>query len=402
MNKILPDLIKSDLIREVIDPALLNSFRGDLTMQRSYKNGLGYPVVLVDRDNIEYLIHPLNAAGSITHEFKIVETISFSSLSVNINAQSLSNALESSPKAVAINKSLEHNLALKTSYSQFQDRTVITIEYILSANTFASKRHAVYLDELDISVCKQGIDYQVVHPYSPIGQSLIVKNSHNENGFNYVVLINDPDDIFGTRYVNIANRVFRVRVAKDRSMKPGVYIYTKGGNIDLSDYSERELVEEFSFAEADEKVPLFKTPALAKDFGDAHLTRVEELKAKEAEVKIKEAEFKKLKADVELEKAILDGKLKTQEAEFKKEQLEQQIRMKQLEDELFREKLQRDRLREEQKYHQDRQRDDYKYHQDMNTMKRKDASEFLKWLPGVVTSVIGIITLILQIKAKVP
>ena len=153
-------------------------------------------------------------------------------------------------------------------------------------------------------------------------------------------------------------------------MKPGVYIYTKGGNIDLSDYSERELVEEFSFAEADEKVPLFKTPALAKDFGDAHLTRVEELKAKEAE--------------------------------FKKEQLEQQIRMKQLEDELFREKLQRDRLREEQKYHQDRQRDDYKYHQDMNTMKRKDASEFLKWLPGVVTSVIGIITLILQIKAKVP
>ena len=80
---------------------------------------------------------------------------------------------------------------------------------------------------------------------------------------------------------------------------------------------------------------------------------------------------------------------------------EEQV-MKQLEDELFREKLQRDRLREEQKYHQDRQRDDYKYHQDMNTMKRKDASEFLKWLPGVVTSVIGIITLILQIKAKVP
>lgn len=382
MNNVLPDLIKVDSVKEIIDSSILNAFRSDLTVQRSYKNGLGYPVTLVDRDNVEYLIHPPNAAGSITHEFRVVETISFSSSSVNINTTSLLNAINNSPKANAINKSLEQTLARKASFSQMNDKTTIIVEYILSANTFAQRRHAVYLEDLDITLCRQGADYHVVHPYSAIGQSLIVQHAHNENGFNYVVLINDPDGVFGTRYINIANRVFRVRTTKDRSMRPGVYVYAKGGQIDLEDYSERELVEEFTFADADAKVPLFKTPSLAKDFGDAHLSRLEE-------VKIKEAELKKMKAELELEKAMLDGTLKTQEAEFKKEQLEQQMRMKQLEDELFREKLWRDKAQQ-----------DYKYQQDMNTMNRKDTHEFLKMLPGIVTSVLGIVTLILQIKAK--
>lgn len=396
MNNVLPDLIDTDSVKGLDDNSQLNVFRSDFSIQRCYKNGLGYPVILVDRDNIEYLIYPPNGAGSITHELVIIETISFSSNSVNINTNSVLNAIEYSRKAKVMYNSLEKITNRRTHQVQYHDKTIITIEYSLTADTFARKRHAVYLGELDVTVCKQGYDYQVVHPYSPIGQSLIIQNGHNENGFNYVVLINDPEGVFGPRYINIANRIFRVKTTKDRSTKPGVYIYTKGGQVDLNDYSEKDLVEEYTFAEADEKVPLFKTATLAKDFGDAQLSRQEEIrsqetevKRKEAEVRIKEAELKKMKAELELEKAMLDGKLKTQEAQFKKEQLEQQMRMKNLEDELDRAKMARERMQQE-----------FKHQADMNNINRKDTHELLKIIPAIATAILGVVTLILQIKAK--
>lgn len=396
MNNVLPDLIDTDSVKGLDDNSQLNVFRSDFSIQRYYKNGLGYPVILVDRDNIEYLIYPPNGAGSITHELVIIETISFSSNSVNINTNSVLNAIEYSRKAKVMHNSLEKINTRRTHQVQYHDKTTITIEYSLTADTFTRKRYAVYLGELDVTICKQGYDYQVVHPYSPIGQSLIIQNSHNENGFNYVVLINDPEGVFGPRYINIANRIFRVKTTKDRSTKPGVYIYTKGGQVDLNDYSEKDLVEEYTFAEADEKVPLFKTATLAKDFGDAQLSRQEEIKSqetevkrKEAEVRIKEAELKKMKAEVELEKAMLDGKLKTQEAQFKKEQLEQQMRMKNLEDELDRAKMARERMQQE-----------FKHQADMNNINRKDTHELLKIIPAIATAILGVVTLILQIKAK--
>lgn len=396
MNNVLPDLIDTDSVKGLDDNSQLNAFRPDFSIQRCYRNGLGYPVILVDRDNIEYLIYPPNGAGSITHELVIIETISFSSNSVNINTNSVLNVIEYSRKAKVMYDSLEKITTRRMRQVQYHDKTIIIIEYSLTADTFTRKRHAVYLGELDVTVCKQGYDYQVVHPYSPIGQSLIIQNGHNENGFNYVVLINDPEGVFGPRYINIANRIFRVKTTKDRSTKPGVYIYTKGGQVDLNDYSEKDLVEEYTFAEADEKVPLFKTATLAKDFGDAQLSRQEEIrsqetevKRKEAEVRIKEAELKKMKAELELEKAMLDGKLKTQEAQFKKEQLEQQMRMKNLEDELDRAKMARERMQQE-----------FKHQADMNNINRKDTHELLKIIPAIATAILGVVTLILQIKAK--
>lgn len=382
LNHVLPTTTEFDHVKEILDSNKLRDFKSDFTVQRSYRNGLGFPITIVDRDNIEYTISPNVAAGNITHSFTIVETISFSPNVVNINVESVLNAINSSPKAQAIKISLDNLMSLKATSHHISNNTTIIVEYTLSGNAFARRRHAVYLESLDLTICKKGYDYNVVHPYSAIGQSLIVKSSQNLDGFNYIVVINDPDEIYGQRYINIANRVFRVRITKDRSSRPGVYIYSKGTQINLKTLEENELAEFFEFGEADDKVPLFKTPSLAKDFGDAHLSRADE-------IKIKEAELKLAKADVDLEKTMLEGKLKTQEAEFKKEQLEQQMKMKQLEDELFREKLLRDRIQQ-----------DYKHKQDMASMDRKDVSDILKWVPSLITGILGIAGLVLQYKLK--
>lgn len=382
MNHILPETVSVDFIKSVTAEEIAKqNKRNDLTITRSYRNGLGYSVDIIDRNNVVFTIPKSNTGFEVTNELTIVETIVLAE-GVNINVDSLLTEAENSAIINAYKTSIQRRKDLQVKFTTTSNQ--IMIEYAINANQLARYRHRIYFPELDMTICRSGTDYTVVHPYSLIGQSLIVQSQLNSQGFNYTVIINDPDYQHGKRYINISNRVFEVEITRDHSMKPGVYIFTKGSCLSAEDYGKVNSQYFFDFKEADEKVPLWKTASLAKDFGDAHLSRTEELK-------IRESEIKQAKAELELQKTMLESDLKTIEADYKREQYERDSKMKRLEDELHREKLERERLQAR-----------LKHEQDMMSLNRKDASDFMKWLPGIVNAIVGIVNIALAVKGSKP
>ena len=367
MTVILPENGSVDSVRYIPQQEVpsLNQKR-DLTITRSYRNDLGFTVNMIDRNNVVYQIQP--QAGHVKHEFVIVETIVFTS-NVKINTNLLLDVGRTSAVADNINKSLKEGHSVRV----FTDTNQVIIEYVITANQLARQNHRVYFEEVDITIAHPSVDYTVVHPYSPIGQSLIVQHRLNEMGFNYIVVINDPHRIHGPRYINISNRVFKVETTRDSSMKPGVYLYAKGEAVNTEDYGKCVADYFFEFNEADEKVPLFKTASDAKDFGDAHLSRTEEIKTLEAKVKREEAELK-------LRKLTLESELNKLKAEHEIEKIK-------LTDDLEKEKRERER-----------ETANLKHQIEMNSLQRKDLSEFTKWLPGVVVAVTALLNLYVAMK----
>lgn len=367
MTVILPENGSVDSVRHIPQQEIPNlNHKRDLTITRTYRNDLGYAVNMIDRNNVVYQIQP--QAGHVKHEFVIVETIVFTS-NVKINTNLLLDVGRTSAVAENINKSLKEGHSVRV----FTDTNQVIIEYVITANQLARQNHRVYFEEVDITIAHPSVDYTVVHPYSPIGQSLIVQHRLNEMGFNYIVVINDPHRVHGTRYINISNRVFKVETTRDSSMKPGVYLYAKGEAVNTEDYGKSIADYFFEFSEADEKVPLFKTASDAKDFGDAHLSRTEEIKKLEAKVKKEEAELK-------LEKLTLESTINKMKADHEIEKIK-------LIDELENEKRTRER-----------ETATLKHQIEMNSLNRKDLSEFTKWLPGLLVAITALANLYVTMK----
>lgn len=376
MSVILPENSTVDIIKNISgdDYSFLNQKR-DLTISRTYRNDLGYTVSIVDRNNVCYDINSSLSSGVVNNEFVVVDTITFNN-NVKINTNLLLN--ESSVNKVK--EAFESSLKDKSNARILSTHNQLIIEYVVSANTLARHSHRLYLEELDITVCMQGVDYKVVHPYSLIGQSLIVQHRLNEMGFNYIVVINDPNGVFGARYINISNRVFKVEITRDSSLKPGVYLYVKGEAVNTEDYGKRTADYFFDFKEADAKVPLWKTASEAKDFGDAQLSRQEEIKTTEARLKALEAELK-------LKKLTLESELATMKANYDADKLKLETENLKLKNSLEKEKQER-----ESAYNK------IKYEQDMAAARRKDISEITKWIPGLLAAVTAVLNFYIMVK----
>ena len=356
------------------------------TVTRRYRNMLGYPVSVIDRNNMVVVI-PSNNIGSKSNEFVVEMKIGFSK-DVNLNLENLYNG-EKEPQEITAIKLALKNGEVRTHF----DGTEFTIEYIVTGVGFASKGFVAYYEDLDISLAKSGFDHRVVHPYSALGKSLVIQAYQNEGGWNYIVVINDPYNQHGDRFINISNRIYRIRKTVDYTLKPGVYIYVKDECSAVGDYLNSQEMHFYEFSEADEKVPLWSTPAMAKDFGDAFLTRTEEIKSKEMEIKQRTAELS-------LEKTSMDAEIKAMEHAAKQRTLELEMEIAKLQDQLQREKVERDRIAMEEKYNYERrsQRDKFEYEQRSN--QRKDSSEFIKWLPGFLVAVTGVANVIITLMSK--
>lgn len=348
------------------------------SITRTYRNGLGYPVDIVDRNNVTVTLPSDSHATYHRNELIVELTIRFTS-DVNFNLNDPSNA-ERIPPAVA---ALKDALVAGKPQLTYRGREIV-IEYSISDSKLKSTGYNSYFDDLDIAISRPGYNpKQTVHPYSNVGQNLIMEKLQNEKAFNYVVVINDIHNQFGERYVNINNRVFKVRRTVDYTLKPGVHLFVRDECSISNDFSNRSGAYFFSFEEADKAIPLWPTPALASSFGDALSQKQEELKTVEGEIKLETAKLN-------LSKTKLEQEAKAREFEYKERLMKLEAENVRLQDELNREKHERDR--ESQKM---------KYEYEKRSTERKDASEFMKWLPGLITAITGIVSIIVATqKAK--
>lgn len=359
---------------------------------KSFRNYLSYPVVLIDRNNLSVRLPSQKRVTGETNALVIDVRMTFSD-DVQVDVTHVLDRLkDNAPAELHMVKQALNNNRVSISYGR--RRIVLTYrveEFVLRRNDWQA-----HISELDTVICRAGYEEGVVHPYSEPGQVAIVNHQDDVELFSYRVLINDPFEEFGSRYVNINNLVYYVPVTIDPSIKPGVYIYAKSIHDNDTVYH--------SFEEADDIVPLFHTAKLAEQLGNPmehNKRRIEEMQvAHKRELLTKEHELTILKSKIKEDELRRDTEhsnkmhdLKILEAEYKRLEAE------------YKEKVTIETRRlNEQKAAQEAEANlraaelnRLKHELEMRGYARKDASEWVKWLPALISGLGALFSLMKKI-----
>lgn len=383
----LPRISNPDKVLGVSEPTNRGRSSTEYTVTTRYRNLLGYPVCIVDRNNIVATI-PSSSFSKGSSELIIEYRLNFSD-NVNLNWDTILNEQSSVPAIEAI-KAVAKSTDVKVTAIGHE----IMIEYVVSHANLSSNAFVVYLDQLDIVVAKSDRAHNTVHPYSAVGQNLLAAKAINLEGFYYQVIINDPYNEFGERYINVNGSVFKVRRTVDNGNKPGVYVHTKDQCKNSDGYDAEFGTMYYSFTEADDKVHLYSTSHMAASLGDAFYVQ-------EQAVKTMESTAKKNLAELSIKKIELESRLKEMEFKHKQELMTLEGENTRLKDELDREKNLREQATARDKYAYERRSREDKDLYEQRSLVRKDVNEFVKWLPGILGGIIAAANIIIALqKAK--
>lgn len=353
------------------------------TVSMSYSNHLGYAVSILDINNITTTI-PTTSSPTGEAVLIVEYRLGFTN-DVNLNWDTVLNEESSNPTINALKAIVKDN---KVKLSNIGNEYII--EYTIRHSTLSKNNFAIYYSDLNIVVAKSDKIYNVVHPLSNIGTNLVLALGENVSGFQYRIVINDPFNQFGERYVNINGAVFKVRRTVDHSIRPGVYIHSKDQCVDYGVHATGIGSDFYPFDKADEIIPMYGSVHLAASLGDMNYKQTQDIKSKESEVKEKLAELS-------LRKIEMETKLKDMEYAHKKEQMRLETENMHLKDELEREKQLREEQSNQAKYEYDKQAREDKAYYERRSYERKDTNEFLKWIPAVLTGVLTIATMLMKL-----
>lgn len=382
----LPPISTADIVKGVTEHLPRGRTNTSCNVSMSYFNYLGYAVSVLDMNNISTTI-PSTQSPSGESMFLIEYRIAFTG-DVNLNWDTVLNETTTNPTINALQAIIKNgHVKLSNIGNEY------IIEYLIKHSTLSKNNFAIYYSDLNIVLAKADKAYNLVHPLSSVGQNLVVSKSDNVTGFQYRVIINDPYSQFGERYVNINGAVFKVRRTVDRAIKPGVYVHSNDECMEHGQYTSGHSNAFYGFDKADEAIPLYGTAHLAATLGDVNYKQTQEIKAKEIEVKERLAELN-------IKKLEMEGKIKDMEFAHKKEQLKLESENVRLKDELEREKQLREEQSNKAKYeYENKAREDKAYYE-RRSHERKDTSEFLKWIPAVLTGVLTIATMLMKLSAQ--
>ena len=388
----LPRISKVDSVNTVNEYSPRSRGHTTASTTMSFHNHLGYAISVLDINNISMTI-PNSQSPTGEPIFIIEYRINFTS-DVNINWERVLDEKNTNPTIETL-KAIVKNNSNNIKLTSFGNEYII--EYIIRHQTLVKNDFALYYSDLNLVVAKADKSYDKVHPLSSVGQSLILNTSENITGFQYRIVINDPYNQFGERYVNLNGSVFKVRRTVDNSIKPGVYIHTKDECMDSGNFVNGQSNTFYEFSEADAIVPLYSTVHLAASLGDMNHKQTQEIKEKEAEVKER-------LANLNLKKIEMESRLKDMEYKHKQEYAVLERENVRLKDALDREKQIREDKSSESKHRMDdharkmdsNAREDKAYYE-RRTYERKDTNEFLKWIPVVLTGILTIVGLVVKL-----
>lgn len=328
----------------------------DYEVSKGFRNYLSYPVVLTDRNNMSVKIPSKRQRYNEDNECElhIDVTIRYGADVVLDYTHILDNLDDNSPPELKIIKEALNNNRVTVSYGQRY------IQFSYRVDDFLLKRnnYSVYLEQVDTVISRGDISFDVVHPYSAIGQALIL--NREPDMFHYRLLINDPFNQFGDRYVNINGDVYPVRKTVDHSVAPGVYRYT-------------DTTKRYEFKDADKALNLFTTEVLASQLGvpEEHVR---------AQIEQQTMKYKNQQLELERQLNELKHDHAKSEAKRKKKLDKQTSALKRRESEVKQMELEYKRLSsiEAQRLQQ------LKHELETKSANRKDTSELVKWLPAFI------------------
>ena len=370
-------------------PGILDLGPGSqLSIEKEFFNGFRKAVTMVDRSGMPLVIQPMNVRG--LSKFIVRYTIKYRS-GVNIDVERLSNATSEGMRAL-------RDAVLSGSVRQRMGQCFAQVDYGVDEDDVQRNGGSLYLVNLDVVVSTMVGGYVPHHPFSQDGvRNRLVADNETINTagvVGYSLQIVDNEDIFGPRYININKEIYLVQPIKDPGRLSGVY-RASTAPVSESGGVGKPRAEYFAFPEAEACLGMFKSHEEALVMGDIAAekkreleTLAHDLKAQEIRMKSerldREEEFETWRRDLEQRRLAEESDRKAQEHRWKLEE----ARINEAGARLKEEQTRVEHLRSIAALER-------KDHYEERSHVRKDASEFLKWVPAIAT---GIAALFLAFK----
>lgn len=379
---------RSFIVQSETDLDLTNGYNFEKRYQ--YLNNLGYEVAVLDRSGIKHYLKPMGMPG-LPKALIVTELVSFNP---SRDKPALMNYLQLLSKPEIIKEAELDNEKFRLRdfgardvpeyvYNNRMQRVIKT--YLVTDSTFGNLEEGVYIENLDIIVALESVAKTLNHPYSPAGRMLeSYEVSEDLQSCGSVRIEIYEEKKYGmVKYVNLNGIIVKINAKYNVRKLPGVYYWTIG-NVD--DANERREYEHYVDWDNIHKLPfkLFDTANEAMVHGDIdnnYKLQLEQLKQQVAEksyeLKDKELELKELEMQMK-KTSMYDEAISERNKQINALDT---LRMKQEMDALKHQY-------ETQKYQYEMQ----KHQNEMRALDRKDFSDFVKWLPALLTGTFAFIS----------
>lgn len=363
-----------------------------LSVTYRYFNFTGMNVHLIKRDGTEWDI-PSRASRS--ENFVIQAIYSYAhDVVIDPKLDYHKNAIKS-PIASFVLPQIEENALMNNGNRHKR----ITYQMVVSKETLLTELGgSAYLTDLDVVVSVLH-DKALIpkHPYGEIstrGRLIEAEtNINNVERFGMAIYIISNNNKLQKHFININGLVHTVPVGKNNSLHDGVYICRSSRSATDGSYPIPDTVHYEDIEEARKELCLFESYESAVSNGDYFGTRENELKLKIADAKERELEFKNIEADLRAKELTLktlleeakrnterDSDIRAREAEQRKHNYDRDAEIR---------KERMERLDHQYKVSGMHSKDYY----ESRSYRRKDSSEFMKFLPVLISGGLAIGTL---------
>lgn len=258
-------------------------------------------------------------------------------------------------------------------YQMGKDRDMrCTIEYTFTEKDLLTANSIFYHDELD-TVFKFGDEpFKYPHPHTQLGRKLEAEEAaagvQEKYGFVFWIEIIDNLGKYGDRYVSICNEIYKIIARTDKNRPDGLYIVSSkptNGKINPDGIATKY----YPFEAIEKDLGIYLTYELASSNGDIAAMRKRELVDLEHSIAVERQTFQREKIHFETE---LDEKNR---------------RLKDLEYERGLNARSMDDLKSRTEYLIEMERIRSKESYERRSNDRRDASEFVKFLPTILTAI---------------
>lgn len=380
----------ASLIGEVVPKPL--PFQGR-SRASSYKmevvNGIRAPVFW--RNALGIVVQEASGISATSEEYLYINIEYEFDPGVRVDARELLAELQL-PENHVERKRIYEALKRLESTPGWDGHRVFSYTLGISRETLEAAGGVAYLNDVDLVVGFSEYQDAIPHPYSPPGQRLRLSETiTEEDGFLQRYLLVDNAGTYGPRWVNTGYGVFELIGQADPQLQDGVYVTTRTGR------HGRVETTHYPLTDADEKLGLYRTRSEAEAFGKPETRFQAEIKQMEQELLREKTQMAKLKQEMEREKHDMELDRRRQEAALAALDAERQRHREDMERQRERLKAERDQLEFERQLYSDRM----KFQYEIRTRERKDQSELLKAVIDVGKALLGIISVAMSIYAVV-
>ena len=386
---------------------------GPITFRKCYINYLAFDVTVVERNGIRqrvkrvfdnykkdfivrnyYYIHP-NAYSSMEELFSMID-------------ENMDGDL----------KQIKEVFYMKFTNKRVGGMTII-IDNVITAEDFKQSSGSAYYGLQDILISSLPLSECPAHPFNsgaiPSNSFKDIINDDESIGFNFELI--DNCEKYGARYINIAKHVYVLKPKKDIIRKDGIYVTSLERNLSVP--KGRVPVQKwYDFDNCENTIGLFRTHEDCVSGGDVKTLRKEELTRLEHDFSKEKISLERenhelkqlnLKLDKDSKERIaelnnLEQNRKEEFAKLKHDIDLNEIKQKQEAAEIERKyKIETDLLNYKNKLLEadlDRQRANTKDYYEGRSHTRKDTSELIRWLPTIITGILGIVGIVFM-KTKI-